>query len=290
MPNTTRPPRIRGLSEIASAYRFILCDAWGVLHNGVRAYSAASEALIRARRAGAIVFVITNAPRPKSAVLAQFARFGVDPRGFDDVVTSGETARDHLAAWRGSRVFHLGPERDRGLLDGLDLTLAEPSRASLIVCTGLFDDESETPEDYAERMRDWIGRGLPLVCANPDRLVERGDRFVWCAGALAETYARLGGETAIFGKPHRPIYDTALSRFAALAGGPVDPALVLAIGDAAETDLRGANDAGLDVLFVTAGIHAERFGAREHPDAAAVAAFLAEHCLAARAFMPQLEW
>ena len=190
--------------------------------------------------------------------MKQFERFGVDHAAFDDIVTSGEAAREYLAARPGTRAFFVGAERDRGVFDGTGIELTDENEAALIACAGLFDDDRETPEDYAERMRGWVARGLPFVCANPDKVVERGDRIVWCAGALAEKYASLGGETIILGKPHAPIYATAMRRFAELAGGAVDPATVLAIGDAAETDLRGANDAGLDVLFVTAGIHAER--------------------------------
>jgi HAD superfamily hydrolase (TIGR01459 family) len=274
MANSTHPPRIRGLSDIVSGYRYILCDAWGVLHNGLTAYPAAGEALVRARAAGIAAFVLTNAPRPKAEVATQFARFGVDPAAHDDIVTSGEAARDYLAARPAARAHYVGPDRDRVLLDGIDLALTGEVEADLIVCTGLFDDDRETPDDYLARMEEWVARGLPFVCANPDKVVERGDRILWCAGALAERYAALGGEVVLFGKPHAPIYATALRRLASFAGRPVHPSEVLAIGDAAETDLRGANEAGLDVLFVTAGIHAERFGPRENPDGAEIGVFL----------------
>jgi len=290
MANTTHPPRIRGLSDIAGDYRYLLCDAWGVLHNGLRAYPEAGEALVRAREEGVVAFVLTNAPRPKAEVAKQFARFGVDPAAYDDIVTSGEAARGHLAAQAGTRAHYIGPERDLVLLDGLGLELVGEAEAEIIACTGLFDDDRETPEDYDARMAGWAARGLPFVCANPDKVVERGDRILWCAGALAERYQALGGEAVLFGKPHAPIYEAALARFAAFVGEPVDPAAVLAIGDAAETDLRGANEAGLDVLFVTAGIHAETFGARGDPDGAAVTSFLAGHGLGAQAYLPHLVW
>jgi HAD superfamily hydrolase (TIGR01459 family) len=205
-------------------------------------------------------------------------------------VTSGEAARQYLAARPGIRAFHLGADRDRPIYDGLDVVLTGEDEAELISCTGLFDDDRETPDDYAERLARWAGRGLPLLCANPDRIVERGDRLIWCAGALAERYAALGGETIVLGKPHRPIYEVALARFAELAGAAVDPAAVLAIGDAAETDLRGATGLGLDVLFITAGIHADLFGGRADPDPVKVAAFLRATGLGARAFIPHLVW
>jgi HAD superfamily hydrolase (TIGR01459 family) len=290
MTNTPNPSRVAGLSEIAGDYRFVLCDAWGVLHNGVRAYPAAVDALIRAREAGIVVLVLTNAPRPVGDVMKQFERFGVDPRAFDGIVTSGEAARDYLRARQGASAFYLGPERDRAVFEGLGLNLTGPEDAALIACAGLVDDERETPEDYAPRMAGWVERGLVFVCANPDKVVERGDRIIWCAGALADKYASLGGETVLFGKPHAPIYAIALARFGQIAGAPADPTAVLAIGDAAETDLRGANDAGLDVLFVTAGIHAEGFGPRHDPDGAAVSAFLIGHNLGARAYLPHLAW
>ena len=290
MTNSDHPPRVAGLSDLTGDYRFLLCDAWGVLHNGIRAYPAAVEALRRARAAGLTVLVLTNAPRPKADVMKQFERFGVDHAAFDDIVTSGEAAREYLAARPGTKAFFVGAERDRGVFDGTGIELTDEHDAALIACAGLFHDDRETPEDYVDRMRGWVARGLPFVCANPDKVVERGDRILWCAGALAEKYASLGGDTIILGKPHGPIYATAMRRFAELAGGMVDPAAVLAIGDAAETDLRGANDAGLDVLFVTAGIHAEAFGARHEPDSAAVGAFLAGHRLGARAYIPHLAW
>ncbi|MCB1487220.1 MAG: TIGR01459 family HAD-type hydrolase [Bauldia sp.] len=288
MSNSSHPPRIRGLSEIVADYRYILCDAWGVIHNGVTAYPAAVDALRKCREAGLKVLIITNAPRPKQQVMEQFTRFGVDHDAFDDIITSGGAARDYLAARPGIRVHHVGAERDLAIYDGLDVTLAGEEEAELISCTGLFDDRVETPEDYADAFIRWKERGLMMLCANPDKVVERGDTLVWCAGALAERYAGIGGETVVLGKPHRPIYETAMARFAGLAGGPVDRSAILAIGDAIATDLRGANDFGLDVLFVTAGIHAEEYGERENPDAEKVSAFLKASGFGARAYIPHL--
>jgi HAD superfamily hydrolase (TIGR01459 family) len=290
MTNSADPPRIRGLSEIVDDYGYILCDAWGVLHNGLRAYPAAAEALSQSRRRGKIVLIITNAPRSKAEVVGQFSRFGVDLDAFDDLVTSGDATRDFLAFRPGIRLFHLGPERDQSIYDGLDVALTGEDEADLVSCTGLFDDERETPDDYADRLARWRERDLPFLCANPDKVVERGYRQVWCAGAIAERYAEIGGDTIILGKPHEPIYDTAMARFAELAGRPVERRSVLAVGDALATDLRGAVDFGLDVLFVTAGIHAESYGEREDPDPGKVAASLRAAGLGARAFMPHLVW
>ena len=207
MSNSNHPPRIRGLSEIAGGYRYLLCDAWGVLHNGVTAYADAVDALIHAREAGLTVLVLTNAPRPKAAVVKQFDGFGVDHRGYDDIVTSGDATREYLAARPGTKALFVGTERDRGVFEGIGVTLAGDEEAELIACTGLYDDTTETPEHYDARMRGWIARGLPLICANPDKVVERGHEIVWCAGALAAKYAGMGGETVILGKPYAPIYD-----------------------------------------------------------------------------------
>lgn len=290
MTNSSRPPAVSGLSALAPKYRFLLSDVWGVVHDGVRAFPASVAALARFRETGGKVVLITNAPRMKPQVLEQFDRLSVGRDAFDDLVTSGEAAHDWLAGRPGLRVHHLGPERDLPIYDGLAVRLVGEAEAELVSCTGLFDDETETPDDYAGRFARWRAAGLPMLCVNPDKVVERGNRLVWCAGALAEAYAAVGGETVIIGKPHAPIYATALARFAALAGGAVDPGSVLAIGDGGETDLRGANRAGLDVLFVTGGIHADLFGDRERPDPAKVEAFLARSGLAARAYLPRLAW
>ncbi|MBZ0227656.1 MAG: TIGR01459 family HAD-type hydrolase [Bauldia sp.] len=290
MSNSPRPPAVSGLAELASDYRFLLSDVWGVVHDGVRAFPKAVAALVEFRRAGGKVVLITNAPRMKPQVLAQLEHFGIDSAAFDELVTSGEAAHDYLRARPGLRVHHLGPERDLPVYEGLDLTLTGDADADMISCTGLFDDEAETPDDYASRFAVWRAAGLPMLCVNPDKVVERGNRLVWCAGALAEAYAAISGETIIVGKPHAPIYATAFSRFAALAGRTVDPRSILAIGDGAETDLRGADNAGLDVLFISGGIHADAFGARDNPDPALVAGFFEKAGLRACAYMPRLAW
>lgn len=289
MTNVPDPPLIGGLSEIAAAYRFVLCDAWGVIHNGVAAYPVATEALHAFREAGGSVVVITNAPRLKRDILAQFERIGVDHSSFDDVVSSGEAARSYFAARPGLKVHHVGPARDLAIYEGTGVTLCDPPAADLVSCTGFFDDETETVADYRDRFVGWIGRGLPMLCANPDKVVERGHRLVYCAGALAEAYEALGGKATYLGKPHADIYEVALRRLSGIAGGPVDRSEVLAIGDGAETDLRGAVVQGIDVLFVAAGIHAAELGG-DAPEPARIAAFLSSRGLSARAAIPRLAW
>ena len=289
--NTPDPDPIAGLAELAPLYRHLLCDVWGVVHDGVTAFPAAGEALARFRAGGGHVVLITNAPRPRQAVLKQLDRLGVDRAAYDDVLTSGEVSRGFLAARPGVKVLYVGPERDLALFDGLDVIVTETAaEANLIACTGLFNDETETPEDYDERLAAWNALELPMLCVNPDRVVERGPKLVWCAGAIADRYAEIGGETVIIGKPHAPIYATALRRLADLAHAPVEKGAVLAIGDGIETDVRGAFQAEIDVLFVAGGIHAELFGDRSAPAAEAVGSFLTDCGLGARAFIPRLVW
>ncbi len=254
-------PMIDGLGALSGRYDAILCDVWGVLHNGRDAFRPASEALAAFRRNGGTVVLITNAPRPNPIIRDQALHFGVAPEAFDAVVTSGDVATGMIAA-RGGQPLHLnGPPRDLALIaaaaerGGVAPAVVGPEKATYILCTGLFDDKTETPENYAERLAAYAARRLPMICANPDLVVHRGHKLVYCAGALAEVYEALGGETIYAGKPHRPIYKAALERIAALRGAPVAPARALAIGDALRTDLAGAAAAGLDALFVAEGIH-----------------------------------
>jgi HAD superfamily hydrolase (TIGR01459 family) len=285
------PLLIPGLAGLAPAYSAVLCDVWGVLHNGVAAFPAACEALARYRReTGGKVVLITNAPRPAGPVLAQLDGFGVPREAFDDVVTSGDVTRGLIEATREKPILHIGPGRDRTLFDGLDVTLVEEDAAAQIVCTGFMDDENETPDDYRSQLSRLVARGLPLLCANPDIVVERGNRLVWCAGALARLYEDLGGVVTILGKPHAPIYEEAVSRIGQLTGAPVQREHILAIGDGLPTDIRGAVANQIDVLFITGGIHAADFGPVAEPDEALVRRRLAEEGLAARAAIPHLAW
>ncbi len=290
MPNSAAPAFVTGLSDLATAYRALLCDVWGVVHNGAHAHAAATDALARYRSGGGSVLLITNAPRPNGGVASFLDHLGVPHDAYDDIITSGDVARGVLAARPDVRVFHVGPKRDLPLYDGLSLAFVDEDQCDLISCTGLFNDEHETPDDYQARFARWHARQLPMLCVNPDIVVERGDRLVWCAGALAERYRELGGETIVVGKPYAPVYEAALARLAAIAGTTVTAATVLAIGDGIDTDIRGAVGHGIDALFVTGGIHAAVFGDRDAPDLAKVHAFLATAGLGARALIKQLVW
>lgn len=281
------PRMIASLDDVADGYAALLCDVWGVIHNGIRAFDEASAALLRAREKGLAVVLITNAPRPFPDVQSQLAALGVPAEAHDLIVTSGDVTRD-LIAEGSRRVFHIGPDRDLSIYDGLDVELCEEPEASSVVCTGLFDDETETPDHYGEMLQRLRARNLPFICANPDIVVERGDQLIWCAGALARDFSLLGGRTLISGKPHRPIYEAALRAAGEVLGRPVATSEVLAIGDGALTDLKGAVQNDIDALYVSGGIHARDYGETLNPDLVRLAAFLDKHGHAPVAVIPRL--
>jgi HAD superfamily hydrolase (TIGR01459 family) len=265
------PALIDHFSKFAGEYDVVLCDVWGVVHNGVAAFAEAGDALARFRAAGGHVALITNAPRAGQVVARQLDRMGVPRAAYDTIVSSGDVTRGVIAAHRGEKLFHLGPDRDQSIFTELGIPLVPLESADYVVCSGLFNDETETPEDYRALLNTMRSRRLFMICANPDVVVERGDRLVYCAGAIADLYASLGGNVLYAGKPHRPIYDRALEEITRLRGRSVPLRRVLAIGDSVRTDLTGATSLGVDCLFVTAGIHAEEFGSRENPEPAILA-------------------
>ncbi|MDD9910403.1 MAG: TIGR01459 family HAD-type hydrolase [Ahrensia sp.] len=266
---------ISALSDIAGTYDAIFCDVWGVVHNGRNIHNAAAEALSDFRKSGGHVVLITNSPRPHEGVAEQLWQLGLSGGVYDAIATSGDVTRA-LIKQAQQPVFHLGPERDRPLFDGLDVALAPFEEARSIVCTGLFDDEQEGPEDYRGFFEEALQRDLPFICANPDIVVERGDRLIWCAGALARLYEELGGNCLLAGKPHAPIYELARLKLTKLADDQIDDTKILAIGDGMPTDVKGAQDNGFDLLYVAGGIHAADYGGTE-PDPAALEAFLMHH-------------
>ncbi|WP_428672617.1 TIGR01459 family HAD-type hydrolase [Roseibium sp.] len=286
------PLLVEGLRSLAPSYKGILCDVWGVLHNGLAAFEPAHQALTRYREeTGGKVVLITNAPRPAKQVGEMLAALGVPESTYDAIVTSGDVTRAILEAQGTKTLLHIGPNRDQPLYHGLAATFTQnDEEAEGISCTGLTDDETETPDNYRDWLQKLADRKLPMICANPDIVVERGDRLIWCAGALARLYEDLGGEVAILGKPHAPIYQAAMERLEELYGAAVDKEDVLAIGDGLPTDIRGAVSQDLDVLFITAGIHASDFGPSEDPDEHLIRRRLTEEGLRARAALPRLWW
>jgi HAD superfamily hydrolase (TIGR01459 family) len=287
-------PVIASIREIGSHYRAWLVDIWGVMHNGHRAFDPAVTATKAFREQGGIVVLLSNSPRPSPGVQEQLSRLGVPPSCYDATVTSGDLTRHELGKYAHPRVFHLGPERDLPIFAGLDVTLVPRDEADLIVCSGLFDDETETPADYASLLKELAARKLPMICANPDHLVERGNQLVYCAGALAALYEKEGGSVVYAGKPYAPIYELAHETIASHAGRPVAKKEILAIGDGVHTDIAGAAGFGVDAVFVTSGVHAPANSGGEAGAEALDRAHLAELFAAAKrrplAAMRALAW
>jgi HAD superfamily hydrolase (TIGR01459 family) len=248
-------PVIGSIKEIGSRYRAWLVDIWGVMHNGHRAFPRAVDAARSFRERGGIVVLLSNSPRPTPGVQEQLRRLGVPDDAYDATVTSGDLTRYELGKHKGATVFHLGPERDLPIFDGIPVKLGSAEDAELVVCSGLFDDETETPEHYIELLQKLATRRLPMICANPDHLVERGDKLVYCAGALAAIYDTMGGSVVYAGKPYAPIYELAIATISALAERSVARDEVLAIGDGVNTDIAGAASVGIDAVFVASRLH-----------------------------------
>jgi HAD superfamily hydrolase (TIGR01459 family) len=285
-----QPRFIEHIAPLARDYDVLLCDVWGVVHNGLTAFPEACAALSEFRAGGGSAILITNAPRPGSAVKRMLDRLGVPHTAYDAITSSGDVTRGIVAARRGQRVFHLGPERDQPIFEGLDVTFAPLMQADYVVCSGLFDDTTETPDSYRDMLAKMRERALFMVCANPDIVVERGATLVYCAGALADAYAALGGEVLYCGKPHAPIYRSALGEAATVRGEAPPLSRVLAVGDSVRTDLKGAAAFGLDSLFVISGIHAGESGGRDAPDLAALGAMFGAAGVAPKAVTAGLSW
>ena len=278
---------VETLRDVIDGVEVILSDIWGVVHNGLEAFPEASAALHAFRQRGGTVILITNAPRPADSVQRQLRKLGVADDTYDAIVSSGDLTRHFVAEHPGKRMFWLGPERDSSIHRGLDAVTAPLEEADYIVCTGLYDDETETAEDYRGMMLKARERKLTLVCANPDIVVEKGDRLIYCAGAIAELYRELGGEVIFYGKPHRPIYERAMALAGERQGHQIDRKKVLAIGDSVRTDLTGAREFGIDCLFVTRGIHAEEFEGLDQLDPASVLELFGHP---PKALMRELKW
>jgi HAD superfamily hydrolase (TIGR01459 family) len=276
--------QLRGLVD---GVEVILSDIWGVVHNGLESFPEACEALHTYRQRGGTVILITNAPRPADSVQRQLRKLGVADETYDAIVSSGDLTRNFVADHPGKKMFWIGPERDSSIHRGLDAAMAPLEQADYIVCTGLFDDETESAEDYRAMMLQAREHKLPLICANPDIVVERGDRLIYCAGAIAELYRELGGEVIFYGKPHRPIYERAMALAAERRGQPTSLDRVLAIGDSVRTDLTGALGFGIDCLFLTRGIHSEEFEGIDQLDPASVKELFGHP---PRALMRELRW
>lgn len=285
------PAIISRFADLAGRYDLLLCDIWGVLHDGLKAFPDAGVALSAFREDGGRVVLVSNAPRPGGSVAQQLDSLGVPRTAYDAIVTSGDLTRS-VVIERGAQVLHhIGPERDLPLFEGLPARFGTLDDAEYVVCTGLFDDETETIADYEQTLRRMRERELLMVCANPDIVVERGHQLILCAGALAAAYEAMGGQTYTGGKPHRPIYDAAAAKGAELLGRAPPKTRILGIGDAMRTDVAGGRGFGIDVLLIARGIHAADLGYAPgalDPDAARSWLAGQEHLPTALA--PELVW
>jgi HAD superfamily hydrolase (TIGR01459 family) len=260
MTTMSRPVHVEGLQPLADRYDLVLCDVWGVLHNGVKAYGAASDALTRFRAKGGRVVLVSNAPRPGASVGTQLDGFGVPRTAYDAIVTSGDLTRLAIEERIDRIVHHIGPPRDMPIYDGLDVRFGSIDEADYVVCSGFDNDEEETVEDYRAPLEAMRRRDLLMVCANPDLIVERGNMILPCAGTIALAYEEMGGKVFYAGKPHGPVYDRALDVAAELSARAIRKERVLAVGDAIRTDIAGAVGYGIDSLMIARGIHAEELG------------------------------
>ncbi len=261
-------PVLEEAGRLLDAYDVVFCDVWGVLHNGVEPYAAAGDALARFRAAGGTVVLVSNSPAPSSSVATLLDRFGVLRDAWDAAITSGDLTRTHLTERRYQRIHHIGPRRDLHVFAGLDLERVDLARAAAIVCTGVVDDQRETGETYRPLLLEAHERSLPLVCGNPDLVVEVGGELLPCAGVVATLYESLGGSVYWAGKPHAPAYDGALQLAQSRRDDHVQRSRILAIGDAVRTDLAGAANFGVDCLLIAHGIHRDELmsGNRIDPD------------------------
>ncbi len=286
------PRLIDGLRAIAAGHDALICDVWGVIHDGQKHHPAAAEALFRFKQERGPVVLLTNAPRVPAEVAAQCASYGLPDGCYDAIVSSGGAARDELARRAASGtlpLYYIGPDRDLTMIAGLDVRRTGLDEAAIALCIGLVDDMTETPADYDGRLQAMQARGLTMLCANPDLVVHRGTRLLYCAGSLAQAYEAMGGTVIYYGKPHRPIYDAALKAAAdaAAAAGRPAPQTPLAVGDGLLTDIRGADRAGLEALFIADGVHGEDI----HPYTPEhLAALLARYDTRAGAAMRALKW
>lgn len=281
---------LAGLSEISARYEAVLSDVWGVVHNGVAAHPSAVVALQAYRRSGGRVVLITNAPRPSRSIVPQLDRLGVPRDAYDAIVSSGDATRSMLAEYRGRVIHHVGPPTDDNpLYEGLELTRGSAEAADAVVVTDL-DTDNDTPDMYNDRVALWLARNLPMIVANPDRVVEHGEQLIYCGGALGDLYEARGGMVRMAGKPYRPIYQEALRLVEKAAGKPVPRDRILAIGDSVRTDAIGAAGFGIDLLFITGSIHAGELDAFGEPDPEAIRRLVEPSGVTLAGFMPRLAW
>lgn len=268
---------IERAGPLLSRYDALICDVWGVVHDGHRAYQPAGEAFARFREKGGTVLLLSNAPMPSTWVERVLAEKGVSRDSWDAIVSSGDISLAHIAEKGYARVLHIGTERDLPLFETMSAQRAPFEHAEAIVCTGLEDDRNETAETYRPLLEKALARRMPLICANPDLIVDVGGILLPCAGVIAELYENMGGQVYWAGKPHAPAYELALASIRRLRGKAVSKERILAIGDAVRTDLAGAHAAGIASLFIAQGIHRDELLRQGRLDAPSLLKLLAPH-------------
>lgn len=272
---------IERLDQIDANYDALLVDLWGCLHNGVAPFPSAVAALQSFRARGGAVCLLTNAPRSRQEVEKHLNVMGLPEDCWDTIATSGDSARVAMYSGAvGQKIWFIGEPGDEPFFERMalienapEITRVPLKDAEGIICTGPFDRTAD-PNEMRPQFLMAKQMGLKLLCANPDIVVDRGERREWCAGALAALYSEMGGESLYFGKPHPPVYDLARRRLAEV-GKPTDPSRTLAIGDGIATDIQGALGEDIDSLFITGGLAASETGTTEQPDPEKLDAFLA---------------
>jgi len=273
---------VNALSDISAQYDALFVDLWGCVHNGVRAFDAANKALIEYRSGGGIVVLVTNSPRPRAQVEQQLADFGVARDAWDSIASSGDSARSALFLGAvGQKIYFIGTDAElpffeplKLINDPIQISHVSVEEAEGIVCTGLPTADG-TPDDVRAPLLYAKQKGLKLLCANPDIIVDRGEKREWCAGAVAQAYTEMGGTSLYYGKPHAPIYDLARRRLAAIRPNVPDDR-ILAIGDGITTDIQGAIGEGIDSLFITGGLAAKETATATQPDSEKLSQYVVE--------------
>lgn len=264
------------LESLAERYDAVLCDIWGVLHNGREVFPEAADALMRYRELGGIVVLVSNVPKPRDPIPGQLLRLGCPLGVYDAIVTSGDAIRAELRERAPGPMLKIGPLDDDVLWQGLGLEQVDDVEdAAFLAISGLDDPFGEKPFDYSDILEGARDRGLELLCANPDLVVRMGEKLMWCAGTVAAQYEKLGGQVVMAGKPYAPIYRLAFEEVEGIAGRPIDERRLLAIGDGIGTDIRGANAVGIDSMFIASGMHGEALRTNGLLDSAKVVAALA---------------
>ncbi len=280
----TSIPFLTSVAGIGSSRKAWLCDVWGVLHDGVTAFAPALQACRTFRDRGGEVVLISNSPRPSAGVVDHLDSLGVDAGCYDSIVTSGDVTRTLVEAHQGQPLFHIGPQRDKGFFEGLRVDFAPAEKATLFVCTGFYDEDRESPQDYDEMLAAFAARNVPMICANPDLVVERGNKLLPCAGLLAQRYEALGQTVIQAGKPYPPIYDAAIEKLS----HPVARNEMLAIGDGADTDIKGACAQGIEAIYIVSRVHINAGSAELDRDA--IQSLFASRPFRPTAAMAGLNW